>query len=126
MGVKFGTEDGTFGPILRAKFHPHRCNVSPLRGENLKNRPLSKLNNRRFALHAMLPVNKIKAHSVRPCTNCSLYRCAYDVHNYDAQQHRAGQTISSLTLQTITIAHMLSVGVEGDTIKINTFNLMIF
>ena len=126
MGVKFGTEDGTFGPILRAKFHPHRCNVSPLRGENLQNRPLSKLNNRRFALHAMLPVNKIKARSVRPCTNCSLYRCAYDVHNYDAQQHRAGQTISSLTLQTITIAHMLSVGVEGDTIKINTFNLMIF
>jgi len=126
MGVKFGTEDETFGPILCAKFHPHRCNVSPLRGENLQNRPLSKLNNRRFALHAMLPVNKIKARSVRPCTNCSLYRCAYDVHNYDAQQHRAGQTISSLTLQTITIAHMLSVGVEGDTIKINTFNLMIF
>ena len=29
-------------------------------------------------------------------TNCSLYRCAYDVHNYDAQQHRAGQIISPL------------------------------
>ena len=26
MGVKFGTEEGTFGPLLRAKFHPHRCN----------------------------------------------------------------------------------------------------
>ena len=26
--------------------------------------------------------------------NCSLYRCAYNVHNYDAQQHRAGQIIS--------------------------------
>jgi len=35
MGVKFGTE-GTFGPILHAKFHPHRCNVSPMRGENVK------------------------------------------------------------------------------------------
>jgi len=32
-GVKFGTEEGTLGPLLRAKFHPHRCNVSPLRGE---------------------------------------------------------------------------------------------
>ena len=38
---------------------------------------------------------------------------AYDVHNYDAQQHRAGQIISPLTLQTITIAQMLSVGGEG-------------
>jgi len=28
MGVKFGTDEGTedFGPLLRAKFHPHRCN----------------------------------------------------------------------------------------------------
>jgi len=43
----------------------------------------------------------------------SLYRCAYDVHNYDAQQHRAGQITSPLTLQTITIAQMLSVGGEG-------------
>jgi len=25
--VKFGTEEGTFGPLFRAKFHPHRCNV---------------------------------------------------------------------------------------------------
>ena len=41
------------------------------------------------------------------------HRCAYDVHNYDAQQHRAGQIISPLTLQTITIAQMLSVGGEG-------------
>jgi len=47
MGVKFGTD---------AKFHPHRCNVSPLRGEKRQNRPLSNLNNRRFALCAMLPV----------------------------------------------------------------------
>ena len=26
MGVKFGTEEGTVGPLLRAKFHPYRCN----------------------------------------------------------------------------------------------------
>ena len=26
MGVKFGTEEGTKGPLLRAKLHPHRCN----------------------------------------------------------------------------------------------------
>jgi len=29
MGVKFGVEKGT-------KFHPHRCNVSPLWGKNIK------------------------------------------------------------------------------------------
>jgi len=32
--------------------------------------------------------------------------------NYDAQQHRAGQIISPLTLQTITTAQMMSVGGE--------------
>ena len=36
MGVKFGAEEGTFGPLLLAKFHPHRCNVSSLQGKNLK------------------------------------------------------------------------------------------
>ena len=42
------------------------------------------------------------------------------MHNYDAQQHRAGQIISPLTLQTITTAQMLSVGGEGaSTIKLN-------
>ena len=51
-GPKFGVE-----ALPHAKFHPHRCNVSPLRGEKLQNRPLSKLNIRRFALRAMLPVN---------------------------------------------------------------------
>jgi len=56
MGVKFGTEEGTKGPLLRAKFHPHRCNVLPLRGEKPQNRPLSKLNTGRFVLCAMLPV----------------------------------------------------------------------
>jgi len=39
MGVKFDME----GPLLRAKFNPHRCNVSPLWGEKPQNRPLSKL-----------------------------------------------------------------------------------
>ena len=33
--------------------------MSPLRGENPQNRPLSKLNNQHFALRAMLPVNKM-------------------------------------------------------------------
>ena len=58
MEVKFGTEEGTEGPLLRAKFHRHRCNVSPLRGEKPQNRPLIKLNSPtgRFALRAMLPV----------------------------------------------------------------------
>ena len=56
MGVKFGKKEGTFGLLLRAKFHPNRCNVLPLRGEKPQNRPLSKLNTGRFALRAMLPV----------------------------------------------------------------------
>jgi len=34
--------------------------VSPLRGEKPQNRPLIKLNNLRFALHAMLPVNDVQ------------------------------------------------------------------
>jgi len=38
------------------KFRPHRCNVSPLRGEKSQNRPLSKLNTGRLALRAMLPL----------------------------------------------------------------------
>jgi len=54
------------------------------------------------------PVDRVRtAYYYRP-------RCAYDVHSYDAQQHRAGQIISPLTLQTITIAQMFSVGGEGD------------
>jgi len=44
IGVKFRTEEGTKGPILRAKFHPHWCNVSPMRGANPQKQPLSKLN----------------------------------------------------------------------------------
>jgi len=54
MGVKFGVEEGTFGSPPHAKFHPHRCNVSPLRCEKPQNRPLNKLNRPtgRFALRA--------------------------------------------------------------------------
>ena len=59
MGVKFGMEEGTFGRLFHAKFHPHRCNVSPLRGEKPQNWPLSKLNTGRFALRAMLPVKTV-------------------------------------------------------------------
>jgi len=54
--VKFGT--------VRAKFHPHRCNASPLRGEKPQNRPLSKLNTGRFALCAMLPVKNSDAENI--------------------------------------------------------------
>jgi len=43
VGMKFGMEEGTFGP-LHAKFHPNRCNVSPLWGAKPQNRPLSDLN----------------------------------------------------------------------------------
>jgi len=54
-------EAGTFGPVLHVKFHPHRCNLSPLRREKPQNLPLSSLNNRRFALRTMLPVNDCSA-----------------------------------------------------------------
>jgi len=39
------------------QIYPHRCNMSLLRGEKPQNRPLGKLNYRRLALRAMLPVN---------------------------------------------------------------------
>ena len=58
----------TFGPLLHGKFHPHRCNVSPLRGEKPQNRPLSKLNTGRFALRAMLPVNMSHVNNWPNCT----------------------------------------------------------
>ena len=56
MGVLHPCRCTDGGPLLHAKFHPHRCNVSPLRGEKPQNWPLSKLNTGRFALRAMLPV----------------------------------------------------------------------
>ena len=62
MGVKCGV----------AKFHPHRCNVSPLWGEKPQNRPVSKLNTGRLMLRAMLPV-KIVCHHQR----CIICLCHY-------------------------------------------------
>ena len=63
MGVKFG------------KFHPHQCNVSPLRGEKPQNRPLSKRNTGRFALRAMLPVINLfpvtTSDGDKPCQQCN-------------------------------------------------------
>ena len=38
------TDKQTKTPLLHAKFHPHRCSVSSLRGEKPHNRPLSNLN----------------------------------------------------------------------------------
>ena len=34
--MKFGTEDGTKGPLLRAKFHPNRCNDKGVGPQKLK------------------------------------------------------------------------------------------
>jgi len=83
MGVKFGTEEGTFGPLLRAKFHPHRCSVSPLLGENTQNRPLSKLNNRHFALRAMLPVNEFDIIGLMAIPRKSSHVMAFEIQSFD-------------------------------------------
>jgi len=63
MGVKFGAEEGIFGPLLRAKFHPIGATCRPFGTKNLKNRPLSKLNTGWYALRAMLPV-KIRLQNI--------------------------------------------------------------
>jgi len=58
MDVKFGMEEGTLGPLVRAKFHtPSVQCVAPV-GEKPQNGPLStgKLNTGGTALRAMLPV----------------------------------------------------------------------
>ena len=36
MGVKFGVEEGTFGLLLHAKFHPIGAKCRPCGAENLK------------------------------------------------------------------------------------------
>ena len=36
MAVKFGREEGTEGALLRAKFHPHRCNDKGIGPPKLK------------------------------------------------------------------------------------------
>jgi len=53
--VTFGREERTYGPLISAKFHLDRCNVTPLQGENPKNLPVSKNNTGRlrFALSAV-------------------------------------------------------------------------
>jgi len=35
-GVKFGMDEGTEGPLLRATFHPHRCNYKGIGPPKLK------------------------------------------------------------------------------------------
>jgi len=55
--------------LLRAKFHPHRCNVSPLWGKKLQNRPLSKLNTGML----FLPVKILKFHTRSLFTNKVYY-----------------------------------------------------
>ena len=71
MGVKFGTEEGTKrGPLLHAKFQPHRCNVLSLRGKKPQNRPLSNLNTGAL----LLPV--IRRHQRRTWTVQSYSQCA--------------------------------------------------
>ena len=82
MGVKFGTEEGP------SKFHPHRCNVSPLRGDKPQNRPLTKLNTGRFALRAMLPV-----------MNIHVTACVQSVHHHthDLRRWRHWSIAASIT-----------------------------
>jgi len=36
MEVKLGVEEGTEGPVLRAKFHSHRCNDKGIEPPKLK------------------------------------------------------------------------------------------
>jgi len=36
MGVKFGMEEGTLGPLIRAKFHPNQCNDKGIGPPKLK------------------------------------------------------------------------------------------
>jgi len=60
MGVKFGMEEGTEGPLLlpssMPNFTPIGATCRPCRAKNLKIGLLSKLNTGRFALRTMLPV----------------------------------------------------------------------
>jgi len=60
MGVKCGTEEGTFSPLIHAKFHPIGATCCPCVAKKPQNWPLSNLNNRRFVLCAMLPAKNTK------------------------------------------------------------------
>ena len=93
-------EEGTEGPLLHAKFHPHRCNVSPMRGEKPQNRPLSKLNTGRFALRAMLPV---KIATCAPSHNfVGLYlrnssTCPHNMVNFGPLMTKTGWRVLGIT-----------------------------
>ena len=91
MGVKFGTEEGTF----RAKFHPHQCNVSPLRGEKPENRPLCRLNklNMRAQLQNLPLSNGIKIVSVLQRLHGEIKRTNSDVQKRDGQTNRQTETV---------------------------------
>ena len=132
MGVKFGMEEGTFGLILLAKFHPHRCNVSPLRGEKTKNRPLSTLNTGSFALRAMLPViNNNFAASVQSVHHQHAYMIS-DCRATGQSQHAASITFCSnfkvnpslrqAFLQVIDVTNLCSV----PALLHNTSNFIIY
>jgi len=97
MGVKFGMVEGTvpFGLLLHAKFHPHRCNVSPLRGEKPQNRPLSKLDTGRFALRAMLPVIKLFSTSNMEVIKCCQEQFSFELPS-DTLARRTNKFLANL------------------------------
>ena len=72
-------------------FAPHRCNVSPLRGEKPQIRPLSKLNTGRFALCAMLPVTRNAVHARNTLTVPRMSE------RHTAQLRNTGEQVSQQT-----------------------------
>jgi len=76
------------GPILHAKFHPHRCDVSPLHGENLQNRPLINLYTGACGRSVRMSV----CHTSEPCRNGLTDRDAVWVDNSGwSKEHFEGQ-----------------------------------
>jgi len=65
MWVKFGMEEDTFGTLRCAKFHPYRCNSSPLRGKEPQNRRLNNLNDQRFVVTRVLQQKVMRAVAVK-------------------------------------------------------------
>jgi len=63
----------TYGPLLPAKFDLDRCSVSPLRGENPQNRPVSKQNTGRAALRADPAGKNCTQQSHVYCRLCTLW-----------------------------------------------------
>ena len=76
--VKFGMEELTKCPLLHAKFHPHLCNRSALRGEKPQNCPLSnaqviKSNNKHARFNYVMCISKTLYYiNVLLITNCSV------------------------------------------------------